>query len=901
MPLSKGSQLGPYEILDAIGAGGMGEVYRARDARLGRDVAIKVLPETFARDVEKLSRFQREAKMLAALNHPNIASIYGFEDSGNVHALVMELVEGPTLADRIARGAIPVEEALPIAKQIAEGVEYAHERGIVHRDLKPANIKIAGNDAVKILDFGLAKAMDADASQGDMSNSPTLTHMATQAGIILGTAAYMSPEQAKGRVVDRRTDIWAFGCVLYEMLTGKMAFSGESITETLAAVIREEPDWSLLPADTPSAIRHLLARCLKKDARQRLQSIGDARIAIEEVLSGAPGDSHAFAAAAAGVRASLWRRTVPWVVAAIATLAAIAFAFFQPASPGPPLRKFEIDVENLAANWVSHPEISPDGRIIAYVAGNDLFVRELDQLGERKLYSVAPNRLGTPVFWSPDSESIGFEDQGRLWRISVTGGSPTEICTVPDFILGAAWDANGEIFFSVWRGDMYEVSAQGGDAKALGLVNRGTEVDFHELSLLQGDLDLIYPVHQVTGGGGVEVLTNGRRKTVFEQKGWVPATPVYSPSGEILFENGGSQSDTTEGIWAVPFSLAKLEVTGQPFLVNGKGTAPSVSSDGTLIYEMPASPRQSQMVWVGRDGKIQGVIGQPQPGLAIPALSPDGKRIAVAAREENGDENIWVYDVTRGVRTQLLTSPAGGFYSTPTWTPDGDRIVFSSSKNITYTLFVIAADGSGETHELLQGIWPQVSARGDYLAYTIGRKAGPGFAGASRDVCYASIGGGTLPTPIGKTVCLPNTSGDDFGLRISPDERYAAYTAEEAGQSQVYITRFPSGEGRWQVSANGGGAPVWSSRGDELYFIADNNLMAVKVTTQPSLHLGTPVELFSLESDHLAVAQDSGGSMYDVSPNGQRFLMVQQLGEEPPRTIVVDQNWFAEFAKRRRN
>src|SRR5580700_4558544 len=319
MPLSKGTQLGPYEIVGAIGAGGMGEVYRARDARLGRDVAVKVLPETFARDAEKLSRFQREAKMLASLNHPNIAAIYGFEDSGSVHALVMELVEGPTLADRIARGAIPVEEALPIAKQIAEGVEYAHERGIIHRDLKPANIKIANNDAVKILDFGLAKALDADASQGDISSSPTITHMATQAGIILGTAAYMSPEQAKGKAVDRRTDIWAFGCVLYEMLTAKMAFSGESITETLAAVIREEPDWSLLPANTPKAIRNLLARCLKKDPRQRLQSIGDARIAIEEVLSGAPAQAESSSPV---VERATRRNVIAWSAAILFALVA---------------------------------------------------------------------------------------------------------------------------------------------------------------------------------------------------------------------------------------------------------------------------------------------------------------------------------------------------------------------------------------------------------------------------------------------------------------------------------------------------------------------------------------------------------------------------------------------------
>ncbi|MGB6431581.1 MAG: protein kinase, partial [Candidatus Acidiferrales bacterium] len=704
-------------------------------------------------------------------------------------------------------------------KQIAEGVEYAHERGIIHRDLKPANIKIGNNDAVKILDFGLAKALDVDASQGDMSNSPTITHMATQAGIILGTAAYMSPEQAKGKVVDRRTDIWAFGCVFYEMLTAKMAFGGESITETLAAVIREEPDWSLLPANTPSAIRNLLARCLKKDARQRLQSIGDARIAIDEILSGAPGDSQVSAATAAGVWAPLWRRALPWVVAAVAVLAAIALAFFQPASPGPPLRKFEINVEKLAAGWVSHPQISPDGRKIAYVAANELFVRELDQLGERKLYSLTPTSLGTPIFWSPDSESVGFADQGTLWRIPVAGGSPTGICTLSGPILGAAWGADNQIFFSAWRGDMHEVSAQGGDTTDLGLLNRSTEVDFHELDLLQGDLDLIYPVHHITGARSIEVLTNGRRKTVFEQSGWDPSTPVYSPPGEILFENGNSQSDTTEGIWAVPFSMAKLEVTGQPFLVTGMGTSPSVSSDGTLIYELPASARQSQMVWVGRDGKIQGVIGQPQPGLASPALSPDGKRIAVAAPEDNGDENFWVYDVTRGVGTQLFASSQGGDYYTPSWTSDGNHIVFGVVQGITETISLTAADGSGETHELLQGASPQVSARGDYLAYTMEEKAGTGIAAGSREVCYVSIGGGQVPAPTGKPVCFPNTSGHEFDLRISPDERYAAYTEGNAGQSQIYITQFPSGQGRWQVSADGGGAPVWSPRGDELYFI----------------------------------------------------------------------------------
>src|SRR5271169_7143730 len=315
MALATGTRLGPYEILAPIGAGGMGEVYRARDAKLGRDVALKVLPEEFARDGERMARFQREAKVLASLNHPNIASIYGLEDSSTTHALVMELVEGPTLADRIKAGAIPIDEALRIAKQICEGLEYAHERGIVHRDLKPANVKVTSDDAVKVLDFGLAKAIEGDASSIDIANSPTVSRMATQAGVLLGTAAYMSPEQAKGKTVDRRADVWAFGCVLYEMLTGKMAFSGETVTDTLAAVIRAEPDWSQLPAATPVRVRVLLQRCLQKDPKERLRDIGDARISLDEVLVGAP---DASLAGAAGISAPLWRRVLPWVVAALA-------------------------------------------------------------------------------------------------------------------------------------------------------------------------------------------------------------------------------------------------------------------------------------------------------------------------------------------------------------------------------------------------------------------------------------------------------------------------------------------------------------------------------------------------------------------------------------------------------
>jgi serine/threonine protein kinase len=472
MGLTSGTKLEPYEITGAIGAGGMGEVYRARDTRLGRDVALKVLPQAFARDAERVARFRREAQVLASLNHPNIAAIYGFEDSGGVHALVMELVEGPTLAERIAKGPIAVEEALPIAKQLCEALEYAHERGIVHRDLKPANIKLASNDAVKILDFGLAKALQGDAASGDISSSPTITRMATQAGIILGTAAYMSPEQAKGKSVDRRADIWAFGCVLFEMLTGKMAFSGETVTDTLAAVIRAEPDWFLLPADTPQAIRQLLRRCLKKDAKQRLQSVGDARIAVEEVLSGASPEAASVSAEGRESRLrNQWSRALPWAATALLTIVAALLAIgylWRAPQPAPVIVSQILPPPNqsfaLGGNSAGPPVLSPDGRKLAFAAmGSDgkqqLWVRSLDSSAAQPL---AETDGAMYPFWSPDGGSLGFFADGKLKRIDASGGPPLTLCDAPNG-RGGAWNASGTILFTPdLTATVYRVPAAGG-------------------------------------------------------------------------------------------------------------------------------------------------------------------------------------------------------------------------------------------------------------------------------------------------------------------------------------------------------------------------------------------------------------------------------------------------------
>ena len=492
--MTPGTKLGSYEILSQIGAGGMGEVYRSHDSKLGRDVAIKVLPEAFARDAERMARFQREAKVLASLNHPNIATIHGLEDSGTTHALVMELVVGPTLADRIKQGPIPIDEALPIAKQICDALEYAHERGIIHRDLKPANVKVTADDTVKILDFGLAKALEEDAASIDISTSPTLSRLATMQGVLLGTAAYMSPEQAKGKAVDRRVDIWAFGCVLYEMLTGKMAFQGEAVTDTLAAVIRAEPDWSLLPAATPHHIRVLLRRCLQKDVRQRLGDIGDARIALEEVLSGS--------VPSPGTATPIWSRAVPWAIAAALamTLAIVVWAPWRAvttSAPAEPVR-FQIALPEKVSLAANAPfALSPDGRQLAFTAsGSDgvlkLWVRALNSLEARPL-AGSESPLLPPFFWSPDSRFIAFDAGGKLKKIPVSGGPAETICDLRGSVVGGSWNREGVIIFGISGRSLMRVPASGGTASPLTFVDPARRETQHLLpSFLPDGRHFIY-------------------------------------------------------------------------------------------------------------------------------------------------------------------------------------------------------------------------------------------------------------------------------------------------------------------------------------------------------------------------------------------------------------------------
>ena len=577
MAILPGAFLGPYEIQSAIGVGGMGEVYCARDAKLGRDVALKVLPEAFAGDPDRMARFQREAKVLASLNHPNIASIYGLEDSGRTHALVMELVEGPTLADRIKSGPIPVDEAVLIAKQIAEGLEYAHERGIVHRDLKPANVKVSRNDAVKILDFGLAKAVEGEAVEIDMANSPTLTRMATQAGFIIGTAAYMSPEQAKGKPVDRRADIWAFGCVLYEMLTGKMAFHGDTVTDILAAIVKEEPDWSQLPERTPLRARVLLRRCLQKDPKQRLRDIGDARISLDEIISGAPLEMPAPGelAATSGWRAALdWHAIVPWSIACLMVAALAPIAYIQlrkkPLSPAQPVR-FEIPLpEKVTMSITGSYALSPDGSQLAFFATDSdgvfrLWIRSLDSLEAHPL-AGSESTVGAPFFWSPDGRYIAFDAGGKLKKIDISGGGTETLCDLPGFGVGGSWNRDGVILFGQYPGVIMRVSANGGPVTPLTALDPSrNETNHSSPTFLPDGRHFIYlRTSSQPENSGVYIGSLDSKPEQQDSKQLV-ATPYgleYVPSsdaqqGELLFVRDGA-------LMAQAFDSGRMELSGDP-------------------------------------------------------------------------------------------------------------------------------------------------------------------------------------------------------------------------------------------------------------------------------------------------------------------------------------------------
>ncbi len=906
MPLTSGTKIGPYEVASLLGVGGMGEVYRSRDSKLGREVALKVLPTSVAVDADRLARFSREAKVLAALNHPNIAAIYGLEDSGSTHALVMELVEGPTLADRIAAGPIRADEALPIAKQICEALEYAHDRGIVHRDLKPANIKVTPQDNVKVLDFGLAKALENDISPVDIGSSPTMSRMATQAGMILGTAAYMSPEQARGKPADRRADIWAFGCLLYEMLTGKMAFSGETVSDTLAAIIKEQPDYSLLPANTSIRIRVLIQRCLQKDPRQRLQAIGDARIVIEEVLSGAPDPTAAQQQTIlAPPQLPAWKRFLPWALAAALLIALLALK--QPANPSshkPIELSFYLPVgQRLAADNGTAFAISPDGSRIAYVTDEpgstvgQLYVRELDQPTPVLLATLENVGGAAAPFFSPDGQWIGFFGEGKLKKVSVRGGAPIALANVSGY-RGGAWGEDDTIIFPTkFTSPLYRLPASGGTPQEVTHLNAARAETTHR-----------WP--QLLPGGKTVLFTASSNNNFFGQA-TVQAASIATGEATVLVENasfgrylpGGYLAYCSQGtLFVVPFDPKSLKLTGTAvpiiqgidFDISNGGVLFSSADNGIAVYMAGSTSKQNlNLVMLNRKGEPQTLL-KSEPDATSPRLSPDGKKVAF----EKAVGGIWIHDTVRGTTTPLpLKSGSANF---PIWTPDGQYLTYSytaaSRMGVGEHIYSRRADGAGEevqlTPEGSQSSYPSSwSPDGKTLAFLRLSQ----IDGACCDAYTMSI------TDDGKQhepqLVADVSRGKSSSLAepvFSPDGHWIAFSSADSGPPQVYVVPYPQSGGKWQISTDGGAEPRWSKTSHELFYAKGQQIFAVSYSVDKNSFVASkPQPLFD------GIAMRFPYTAFDVSADGQHFVAFQfEGGKKLERTEpVVVVNWLDEVRR----
>ncbi|MDO8677088.1 MAG: protein kinase [Acidobacteriota bacterium] len=898
-------------MLSALGAGGMGEVYRARDPKLNRDVAIKVLLPAVANDPDRLARFSREAQVLAALNHPNIAHIHGLEEADGVRALVMELVEGEDLSQRIARGPIPLDEALPIARQIAEALEAAHDHGIIHRDLKPANIKVRPDGTVKVLDFGLAKAVDQgsgirDQGSAGAANSPTLSIHATEAGLILGTAAYMSPEQAAGKAVDKRSDLWAFGVVLLEMLTGRQAFAGESISHVLAAVLKDEPDWTTLPVETPASIRRLLRRCLEKDRKRRLPDAAIARLEIDDSLTG-PAD--VSTAAAIPAQRSARREQAAWGLAAILALVALTLAIPQLSPPqietvtrfsvGPP------DGSALLSNGAgggSAVVVSPDGRrIVLVVIGSDgtprLWIRPLDATSPQLL--VGTEGASSP-FWSPDSRWIAFFANAKLKRISIGGGEPQILC---DSAAGGGgtWNRDDVIVFSP------APAGEGGLVRVAG--GGGTPVPVTTLDPAHGETNHLWPQFlpdgrhylYVVGGRDNSGLYVGsmdsKDRTLLldvERLGQEYSKVEYAAPGYLLFVRD-------RALLAQPFNAKRLALEGDivqvadGVLKEGPGSSSfSVSTNGVLVFWGGVLPPETRLTWIKRDGTAAGTVGPAGAYFGL-SLSRDERTVAVNRFEPNEKVQlvaVWLVDVERSTSTKFTFGT--GSHS-PTWSPDGAHIAFSSPREGPPSLFQKSADNAGQDELLFKALAASMpndwSADGKTLIYQ------SIDAVTNWDLWLLPTAGARAPTP------LLRTRSAETGGRISPDGRWMAYVSDESGTAEVYVTAFPSARGKWSISTGGGDAPEWRRDGKELFYLAANRkLTAVPVNVVnlgTRFEAGAPQSLFDLPRATLGVTGWGSQQQYAPTAGGQRFLIPvpTSVGETsfPPATVVL--NWAAEIRK----
>ena len=897
MSLCSGARLGPYEIVSPLGAGGMGEVYRARDTKLNRDVALKVLPDLLAADPDRLARFRREAQLLASLNHPNIAHVYGLEEAGagTSPCLVMELVEGEDLAGRLARGPVPLVEALPIARQLADAIEAAHEQGVIHRDLKPANIKVRVDGTVKVLDFGLAKALDPTSTSGAgnaLANSPTLSAHATQMGVILGTAAYMAPEQARGKVVDKRADIWAFGAVLFEMLTGARAFEGETLTDVLASVVKNDPDWNSLPPATPRPVKVLLQRCLQKDPAKRLRDIADARFEILEAMTGPDVRSPA---ATDTRRHTRWAVAVPWMVTAILMLVFAVTSFRRVPINQPATRLAVLPPENGSFSPTSAPAISPDGLKLAFAAVDSagktmLWVRPLDALAAQSLPGTED---AAQPFWSPNSRFVAFFSRGKLKKIDVLGGTPQPICdALATTTFGGSWGSNGVILVARSSiGTIESVSDGGGQPRPVTALDRTRQERGHMLPhfLPDGRHFLYLAVSTARELSGVYIATLGSTETtrVLERE----SEARYAAPGYLLFEQDGM-------LMAQPFDGPSLALTGQPAPIADHvsydriflGSMFSTSDSGVLAYHSGGSSLARQLQWFDRAGHRLGTLGAAGEYLN-PELSFDGKRVAVERIEPKGDRDIWLLDSSSGTPQKFTFSPADEYM--PVWSPDASRIVYAATRagatGGPNGIYQKASSGLANEELLYSSadpIAPHAWSVDGMLAF---RRAVKGI----NEPWILPLSGDRTPFQF-----LPSASFHRAQLQISPNGKWAAYYSNETGTSEVCVQSFPKPAAPQQVSIDGGIQPRWSRDGTELFYLAaDNQIMAVEIRSDAGgLRPGARTALFN--------SPQLGGfrnilrfrQQYDVAPGG-RFLINVPVAAGPIAPIIIVHNWAASLKK----
>jgi Tol biopolymer transport system component len=892
--LLPGTRLGSYEIVASIGEGGMGQVYRATDTKLKRQVAVKILPPAVAADRDRLARFQREAEVLASLSHPNIAGIYGLEESGGTTALVMELVEGEDLSEVIARAAgrgnqaphaITIDDALPLARQIADALEAAHEQGIIHRDLKPANIKVRADGTVKVLDFGLAKSMDpvgaSIASAGGVANSATVASPTmTQSGMIVGTAAYMSPEQARGRAVDKRADIWAFGVVLYEMLTGRRLFDAEDMSDTLAAVLTREVSLTLLPPDTPPRLRGLVGDCLVRDPKQRLRDIGDARRVLDRILAGVPDASGTPVPGVLRPRSRMW---FGWVTAAvvgamIAGIGTLTVVRLRPTPAPADLVQFTIAPEENSTLGTPNFAVSPDGRQVAFVAATRsvpmLWVRPLAEAAARAL----PGTEGAAVpFWSPDGRDIGFFAGGKLKRVPATSGPPV-VLENAEISTGGAWNHNNVIVF-VTRGKLLAIDAGGGTAKPVAPVEAETVCRWP--SFLPDGQHVIY---LAVRGDVRELRVASLDSADTVSLGPADASAVYA-DGHLLFSRDGS-------LMARPFNSTTRQWTGEAFLVADQVPAAvnlrslfSVSATGVLVYYRGAPFTMSRLTWMDRAGKPVGTVGD-LGGYSNLSLSPDERRVAVSMTVGTpANRDIWLIDLNRADTASRLTfDPANE--ADPIWSPDGSRILYNSSRNagLYNSAFQRRADGGGQeelvakTEVLFDS--PDWSHDGHSVVFTAG-------TGTNRDLWVLPMSGDRTPS------VFLQTPFNEESPAFSPDDRWVAYDSDASGRFEVYVRSLAPGGGQFRISSNGGWAPKWRGDGRELFFLAlDGTMMAADITLAATIQAGVPHALFPTP-----LLRGNDRHTYAVTKGGKRFLFPVPDPHQSAVPLTIALNWPAMLKK----